>query len=698
MEPQQEGSYEKRGEVFVKTENISDKKETDKIKERLSAQREKRRIMDKLSKTKGLADSDSEEEDVVSWVDKSRQLEKLKAEEKERQLEEMDRQIQDEMERKTQQEIQRQTSYQENDLRGMTVSHSVDAIKEGRAVILTLKDKAILDDEDEERDILENVNIVDEEKAAKNVNNKKMGKTDYNPYEVEDDTGPRNLLSKYNETIDGEKKESFKIGSQVILDKKQLLEQMQRETMSGKMKFSLDEESMTLASDYYTKTEMEQFKKPKKIKGNKRKMIRKRVLEEEIIPLAAPTSTDLGLRGNRSGTSNSIKEGSTHGGDNNYEEFLSGNLSSPKKIDVSIIKKEILEEQLDESDDEGISNDQVDRSLVLEDEADRELEEALERARRMKGKQRKENFLNKIVEEIVIERGDDDNQESMHFKAVSSTTTAIVMDSTAEFCRNLGEVSSQQLNVQEESDDSDNGVMEDDKERMLKMGRNLENNKRPMTSTEFSTSTNRTNDWREVDLEAEEEDFHEVRSNINTPKKKECLKSLGVFEEEVDVSVGVAAALRLAMTKGYLEKDAKKCPSLVNKKDLEAKEVTIESKFSEDEKRRHHYERYTGGPIQEFKDKPNYKPDVKLDYVDDNGRILSSKEAFRTLSHKFHGKGPGKNKIDKREQKLQKESKLRQMSSIDTPLNTVHKLQEKTKELQVPYVVISGSATSLIKK
>lgn len=57
----------------------------------------------------------------------------------------------------------------------------------------------------------------------------------------------------------------------------------------------------------------------------------------------------------------------------------------------------------------------------------------------------------------------------------------------------------------------------------------------------------------------------------------------------------------------------------------------------------------------EFKDKDAFKPNVKLDYIDDNGRILNLKEAFRYLSHKFHGKGPGKNKIEKRLKKMEQD-------------------------------------------
>lgn len=82
--------------------------------------------------------------------------------------------------------------------------------------------------------------------------------------------------------------------------------------------------------------------------------------------------------------------------------------------------------------------------------------------------------------------------------------------------------------------------------------------------------------------------------------------------------------------------------------------LLINSFCSEDEKfgRR---DRFHSGPIIEFKDKDNFKPNIKLEYIDDNGRILNLKEAFRYLSHKFHGKGPGKNKIEKRLKKSEQD-------------------------------------------
>ena len=57
----------------------------------------------------------------------------------------------------------------------------------------------------------------------------------------------------------------------------------------------------------------------------------------------------------------------------------------------------------------------------------------------------------------------------------------------------------------------------------------------------------------------------------------------------------------------------------------------------------------------DFKEKDNYRPNVKLEYVDDSGRVMTPKEAFRFLSHKFHGKGSGKKKTEKRQKKVEEE-------------------------------------------
>ena len=60
--------------------------------------------------------------------------------------------------------------------------------------------------------------------------------------------------------------------------------------------------------------------------------------------------------------------------------------------------------------------------------------------------------------------------------------------------------------------------------------------------------------------------------------------------------------------------------------------------------------------VQDFTEKRDYKPDVKLEYFDEKGHSMNHKEAFRYLSHRFHGKGSGKAKTEKRHKKLDQEA------------------------------------------
>lgn len=63
------------------------------------------------------------------------------------------------------------------------------------------------------------------------------------------------------------------------------------------------------------------------------------------------------------------------------------------------------------------------------------------------------------------------------------------------------------------------------------------------------------------------------------------------------------------------------------------------------------------------------------------------------MSWKFHGKVPGKRKVEKRSKKIQEKKLMNQMSSTDTPLGTLGKQIEKQKQLQLPYIVLSGTGS-----
>ncbi|KAJ1861011.1 hypothetical protein H4R99_007119 [Coemansia sp. RSA 1722] len=59
----------------------------------------------------------------------------------------------------------------------------------------------------------------------------------------------------------------------------------------------------------------------------------------------------------------------------------------------------------------------------------------------------------------------------------------------------------------------------------------------------------------------------------------------------------------------------------------------------------------------------DYKPNVKIEYVDESGRQLSTKEAYKQLSHAFHGHYSGKNKIDKVNRQRERERKQMELNS-----------------------------------
>lgn len=164
-----------------------------------------------------------------------------------------------------------------------------------------------------------------------------------------------------------------------------------------------------------------------------------------------------------------------------------------------------------------------------------------------------------------------------------------------------------------------------------------------------------------------------------------------ILGEEPDTSRSLAATLKLAAAKGYIDKETNKQKPIVvlssaKKAKLEARSYTIE------EKREERRDQRTRGreQLREVAESEDYKPEINLEYTDDAGRKLETpKEAFKYLCHKFHGKGSGKNKIDKRLRKQELESKMKKALTTDTQPASASLMITKQKELKTPYIVLS---------
>jgi U4/U6.U5 tri-snRNP-associated protein 1 len=346
-------------------------------------------------KTLGEASDDESNETATDWIEKSRKLqeERMMAAKREQMLREMDEDVEADDHKSV---SERPPVYSTRDLAGLTVEHSKEAFMEGKSVVLTLKDAHVLDED--EPDVLYNVNLLDSEKAEKNVELKKC-KPDYNPYMDDefDEFGvlkEKKILEKYDEEIEGEKPKSFQLGAHGGLTAEEVEEERKIRARLSLKGESLQYSTGNVASEYYSQEEMVQFKKPKK----KKRVVRKALKADDLLPL-----DDIGK-----------DHGSRH-------------TLSDSKMDVQVKQENIdMEDVVPER-----ANDVSD---MEEDEAEADLQKALQRARRVKASV-KIGGVERVGEMLS-------NTAQMQSKLKTEQPEGqgkIVLSSIAEFCRTVGE-------------------------------------------------------------------------------------------------------------------------------------------------------------------------------------------------------------------------------------------------------------------
>jgi len=606
-------------------ENLTEKSATEKMRERLQQRKVKRQQEQKLAKV-GTLGADSGDEDASNWVKKQKKKlkEKKAAEKRAMMFEQLDDEfgvgdiVQKEMDKK----------YDSTNLAGLKVEHDSTQFNEGKSIILTLKDNDVLDEE--AMDTLVNVNMLDDEKVAKNKEEIRKAKVGYNPYdqeEIDEETGElrrKNMLDKYDEEIDGTvKKKSFTIGSSGTFNQDQERE-MNRAKIREKLAKveTLQTPQLRVASDFLTQEELDaknlKFKKPKKKKKVKRKMLK----ADDLLALEAETSVK--------------KEETTKGG-------------LPMDWEAS-------------GDVEDV------QAPIDDEEDDLHLQLALKKARKIKQKRNVSLKPEDLIDQIKEEPDEAETNGAEFIQTFADdrqwSNNVITMNETSEFCRQLGALKSYEPS----------GLTD----KVPKEIRDFEQN-----LTGHHSSSMKRDDSSDDDELGTSSKFRRLDEEGSSSKDQVIL------DEEPDLKSGVAAAIKLASNKGYWEQEGKASKS-EKLKHLEARNYTIEDKQSDDWHSRR--DRYSGGGgSQSFQEKADYKPNVKLEYIDDEGRRLNQKEAFRYMSHKFHGKGSGKLKSEKRQKKMEEEHLMKTMSSTDTPLQTLEKLRKRQQEGATPFVILTGS-------
>lgn len=153
----------------------------------------------------------------------------------------------------------------------------------------------------------------------------------------------------------------------------------------------------------------------------------------------------------------------------------------------------------------------------------------------------------KIKAEVKVEPDSDDEASSS-----SRPSDFITLNQTAEFCRTLGDIPTY---GQSGNRFDANEIMDIESEH--------EDAAEPMEEEEPITGT-----WNSVNPDLEPQ-----------PSQKNLeVAEVAILDEEPDVSVGMGAALKLAVSKGYLEKEESSRPSSSRMAYLQAQNYAIEDK------------------------------------------------------------------------------------------------------------------------
>lgn len=299
----------------------------------------------------------------------------------------------------------------------------------------------------------------------------------------------------------------------------------------------------------------------------------------------------------------------------------------------------------------------------------------------------------------IFEVDDEDLQSQLAMQRRAALKKRKRMDA-AELARQLREDSEAAAADAPDGEDDDGGLVIDETREFVSHLRREESE-----SEVEQESKNRVAVKREPSEEQDEvKDVHMTNDNeatVNggrntpspTPEEHQHTTSTGLDEEETTSSLGsVAAMLRKrglisanasAESSARAEHDRKYADflaanrSLITEFDARARAEREQDRASgvlnnmsqaqrqeyarkENEKR----EAYLA-QLQAQHFSANYRPEVQLSYKDEHGRQLGQKEAFKHLSHMFHGKGSGKGKLEKRLKKIEDEKRREAKSMLD---------------------------------
>lgn len=554
-------------------------------------------------------------EDTKTWLQQAKKRQKKIEKERARKLEE-------ELEER---ERAAAAEYTSADLAGLKVGHEAGEFGEGEEHILTLKDTAV--DQEDEDDELENQHLKESEKTAEKLELKKR-KPAYDP--TEENAG---ILAQYDEEIEGKKRKRFTLDATGSTAEER---DVKRQEVSEKLKknaISLDldpEPQAAPVSDYMDISEVK-IKKPKKKKSKTTKQ-RAVLDDEDIFP-----ATESG----------NAPDGTLMEVDNNNNNGTPAPAPAPRK--------------------------RVSEDVSFADDDD--LQASLTRQRRAAFKKRQ-----KVKpEDLARQLREEESQTPMEVEnAENEEEPGLVIDETSEFVSNL-----QRPTLPDRRESQKTATPAPAKAPSSPV-------EEPHVEPEADVDINRTYSGIEDEEEVKE------RFKQDQAQAQQEISGTGL-EEETTLDQGLGATLSMLKQRGlvkqtdsaqhnalfrerqrflhekqHLESEAEKRARQQRERDRASGKLDRMSAREREEHARWENKQRDQQEARHMADVFNreYKPDVQLKYVDEYGRLMNQKEAFKHLSHQFHGKGSGKMKTEKRLKKIDEEKQREAMSTLDSSQHT----------------------------
>jgi len=502
--------------------------------------------------------------------------------------------------------------YTAEDLAGVKVAHEIDDFEGGEEQVLTLKD-ATIDQYDEEGDELENLDLKEREALNERLAIKKK-KPVYDPH-AETDEGGSTILKHYDETIDGKKRKRFTLDGQgASMEEREAMKQAVGEKLKAKP-ISLDILKEDVPSSDYMEISKARIKKPKKKKA---KSTRQQAIDEDdILSVEADNGAQI---------------------DCNAMEIDGGDVGTRLAISKPTESASFMDD------------DDLQASLAIQRRA------ALKKRKRTKP----EDIARQLREEAVTSDAEGQEAEAI----------GLVLDETTEFIADL-ERKKEEERIRAES--------------VKPRGTPVKGEASPEDEDGDVDMSRSYNDIEDGDLEA------------RTKRETSAPGTLGLagtgLEEEASLNQGLGATLNLLSQRGLIKQNKEGDINALDRQrdrfltEKQRREAAVEAKARlqrERDRNTGKLDRMSAREREEYARQENknrdqlesrqmtdifnreYKPNVQLKYIDEFGRSMNQKEAFKHLSHQFHGKGSGKQKTEKHLKKIEDDKRSEAQSMLDS--------------------------------